>query len=479
MITKSDLSARLLKNIEPLYIDIIIDFCNSFLSLYGHILSKEKLIERINLLDGIYKTKTECDDVEIAKHIFQRKPFKTHIYINDNIKFSFEELKISIYHELIHHISIQHYIDELNRDRYYEGLQPIGLMFDEVLTEAIAINLINLEGINLNKNKISKESSLLDVSQEYLTSGGTGYSTVSALGKIYLDIFDNEILNAKFNNLGLFFQNINPWLSSSINKNFYTISSEIEIAWDNNTKKDVYNCYLTAVDVFEAHEREKFNNSEFNLYEYLSDTAKLIKQMPKIAAGNQIQSQINNNIIEILKKRIRQLDNEFIKKYFEKSNTNFSNILDLENLNTVINVLRDNIEILNENDFNNIVYGKMLQYNHSNSDCLVITAGNHKFLTFSVHSNIIDEDVDHYEYGSKVFKELSQEDKVSVFGENSKFDNVSYSTIYTTRGAYTILSVEQGLIPLTNNKDLRAFDLSEVVIINGSDLMMEERKKTN
>lgn len=474
MITEMDLSPNLLNNIEPEYRSIIIDFCNSFYSVYGHILSKEKLIDKINLLSGVSKSKTECVENEIAKHIFERNPFNTRIYVNDNMSFSNDELKIAIYHELIHHVSLQHYIDNLGRNRYYEGVQQIGPMLDEVLTESMAVNLINFEGINLDRKKVVKKFNKLDMTEEYIGVGGTGYSIVANLGQVYIDIFGDEILNAKFNDLGLFYQNNFSKINNVINGSFLKVSSQIEETFETEEKDNLYACYLTAIDVFENLEIEKFNNSDFSLYQYLYDSSKLLQYLPKIENGTQVDAQINYNMVDIFRKRIKQLDDKIISKYFSNDNQNFNKF---EDYNNVINTLRDNINSLNETDLENLNFGKIPQYTHSNSYCLVITAGAHKFLSFSTHSADLNVDVDNYSYGSRQFKELSAEDKLSIFGEKQPFDKVSYATMYTTRGVYTVLETEKGIIPLTDNEGLVPIELYDVEYINNNGLGINNRSK--
>lgn len=193
MITKYDLSRKLISKLEPFYINIMIDFLNNFYNTFK-VLSKSEMIRRINKLEYVgYENKSRgyiCDD---DKACFG-SGFYYYIAVNSDIH-NKDEIKAYVYHELIHCLSIHNENNiEVNGYKRPFYINPI---FDEIITEFYAHTLLMKENINFRNKFVYEESNDYKLYAEY---NGCGYHEYMGLAKLYDYIFNKNLLKGKFIN---------------------------------------------------------------------------------------------------------------------------------------------------------------------------------------------------------------------------------------------------------------------------------------
>ena len=274
MITKYDLSRKLISKLDPLYINILIDFLNNFYTTYK-VLSKSEIIRRINKMEYIgYENKEKgyiCDD---DKACFG-SGFYYYIAVNPNIH-NKDEVKAYVYHELIHCLSLH---NENNKEvNGYKKPFYINPIFDEIITEFYAHTLLMKENINFRRTYVYEESDDYKLYSEY---NGCGYHEYMGLAKIYDYIFNNNLLKGKF-----------------INNNY--LKKEVEdIIYQNNLTLD-YNEFINCIDPIKR---------------YYDITLLFISKLKSLYNYDKEQIANDKNIPEFLDLIIKEESDNSIKPY--------------------------------------------------------------------------------------------------------------------------------------------------------------------
>lgn len=298
-VTRDDIHIKTLNNIDESLISFVIDFCNSFLSVFPNVFSKDELIKKINSIKSIQYS----DSCFWNGYMRDFKIFIDNKYKNLDKK----EIKSLLYHELIHILSwhIEKDLDtRLKNDENRCGLSRryvlkfggkyISAFFeseilDEIMTEHYAVKLLEFEGIEIGGKYILSSS---EYEEEFVEYGGTGYRDLSGLGKVYEFLFGNLILDAKFIDGNAFRQSFNQncgGLSICKNSNI-GISAPPYCRFVN--EKDILGRYKTACEIYGIILSRMDFDWKFSINEFLNMNDVFESMLPKQKSFNNIDTSI-------------------------------------------------------------------------------------------------------------------------------------------------------------------------------------------
>ena len=217
---------------------------------------------------------------------------------------------------------------------------------------------------------------------------------------------------------------------------------------------------ITAIELWKECFKEKHKDKEIDIFEYLEESKRVQQALPQFDSfHSNFAGNMNTSTPFQLLETIRKADEEIIMQQLRPDlvgeQTEPEKIIQKKQFLGVINTLRDNIEGLTREDIENVSYGEMSAYNHSNLSCLVINAGQKNFMTFAAEEGY---------RGSSEFSTLSEEQAIQIFGENRE---VEYATVPTPRHIWSIVRDEKGYIPLTDNPNMEYVELTDEVYLDG------------
>lgn len=396
-----------------------------------------------------------------------------------------EDEKNTIYHELLHVLSY-HHEPEYNKFRlkglYEEGAKywsnnndfyEENIMLEEIMNEFYTTKMMETEGLyKTNEYELNKSDGVFGKSSETVKYHGNGYIDAVQLAELYDKLFGNELLKAKLYNKERFAEKFNEtYKDLNINlkeDNEMPLFDKI----GNQIAADIYGAYGTAIDIWKINKKDQLKNEEFDLYAYLKDTKELIEYLPKREdSGVYRTDKSDKGVPSRVYSKIAQMDSEFICEYINPDIMRIEdeNIKERE-LNTilsVINILREDIQDLSEQDIENISYGKIKEYTHDGKDCLVINTKSKDYMTFVNNSTEQNYQFSAYSKFKKIpeFQDLGytkeNEDILRKRLTEKDYDiqDLTYATVYDS-GEYGLWSLAK-----SNNKYYKTSgEISEVKI---------------
>ncbi len=450
-VTEKDFSSEFLERFGKEDFKLILSFCNSFISTFPNILTREELLNRILNLKSITMSEDlDSRETGMTEGYQLRGKIICNIKMNKNFKYTPDMYKASLYHELMHTISKKIQQDKgLYGGLYYEGI-------DEIMTEYYTVQLLQYERIQLG-GKIRMSSDIKMQGEEYITYNGTGYPKIAQLGQMYQSIFGKDIENGYFKDFFKFYFEFNENNNTIGDDPIFKVSKEIEEAFQKGNKESIYECYSTALQIFR---NQLMCSNEMTLYDYLKYSNSIKKTLPTLEAYKEnISGKINTDIPYMFEKQLREIDEEVIMKQLRPDlvgeQTQPDKILQKKQFLAVISTLGDNIDVLTREDIEAVSYGEMSQYTHSNLSCLVINAGTKDFMTFASEDEF---------RGSSIFKELPEDRAQDIFGDNR---SAQYATVPTPRHTWSIIKDENGYIPVQDNLNMEYVQLTGEVDLTG------------
>lgn len=396
-----DFGEDFINNFSQEHQDYIINFCNTFQKTFPGILDKEVLIQRISTLSSI----------EQVAHLNPGEGGRTEYSAGKNtIKYiedlSKDDKKNIMYHELLHVLS--RHSEEFQNDaagltiegfREYEANldDPYfeNVMLDEIMNEFYTVKLLETEGELEEKSyTITAANYLLNPIKDKFRYFGNGYKEHVQLAEILNNMFGNDLLKAKLIS-GKSFREM-------FNQKYKDIDISMPKGDDLPPAQEItpyerfqfqiglsgmYKPFETAIDIWKTNEKENIEENGFNLYEYLKKTNELISFFPVREDNGAFRNDKGNTgIPPSIFSKLQQMDSEFICEYI---NPDIMKIQDedmkkreINTILSVVNILRENIQDLSEQDIENISYGKIKEYTHSGRDCLIINTKSTDFMTF-------------------------------------------------------------------------------------------------
>lgn len=400
-ITIEDFGEDFINKFSQEHKDYIINFCNTFQKTFPGILDKEVLIQRISTLNSIEQV-AQLNPGEGGRTEYSEG--KNTIKYLENL--SEEDKKNIMYHELLHVLSRhteEYYNDaagltiegfreyEANPDDpYFENV-----MLDEIMNEFYTVKLLENEGELKEKSyTLTSPNYMLNPIKDKFRYFGNGYKEHVQLAEILNNMFGNDLLKAKLLD------------GKSFRELFNQKYKDLDISMPQGDElppaqeitpyerfqfqiglSGIYKPFQTAIDIWKTNEKENLRENEFSLYEYLKKTNELISFLPvREDNGAYRNDKGNTGIPPSIFDKLQQMDSEFICEYI---NPDIMKIQDedmrkreINTLLSVVNILRENIQDLSEQDIENISYGKIKEYTHSGRDCLIINTNSTDFMTF-------------------------------------------------------------------------------------------------
>lgn len=393
-ITIDDFEEEYIEQFSEEQMRYIIDFANTFQKTFPDIMDKDTLIKRLSWLKHI-----ECKPYVRGSNGLTSYPDNEIQYIDG---LSEQDERNVIYHELFHVISY-HVEPEHGKQRiiglYEEGAILIGddphtesNIFDEMMNEFYSTKMLKTEGIVNQYEFVLKRETQVDRSKETVRYHGTGYGKYTQLAGLYDRLFGSDLLNAKLFNKVEF--------EKKFNERYKDVSVELpdeeetplfakvgKQIHDTYYGSDLYGAFGTAIEIWKVNEQERIDNNGFNLFDYIKASNELISYLPKRDDQNAYRTdKSNEGVPDEIFTKITQMDKEFICRYLrpdildiqdeEKRNREINSIL------TIINILRENINELSEQDLENITYGYIEENKQDGRNCLIVRAGSMEFMTF-------------------------------------------------------------------------------------------------
>jgi len=373
--------------------DIVLDFCKCYHEKFGKYINKDMIITKIQEIDTIkhyYDEKSKA----MASHYVSwtdnaTKIFEIELGINDAKwqNATIEDKKAIMYHELIHHFSTK----EIKGRKIQRGLGICDAKetsyLDEVMTEYYAAELLKIDNIDLKEKIISYKSNDLKLSreEEYITTQGAGYQPIAGLGQIYDRILGKRIFDGQTNDYIEFEKQFNERYKELGREPLEIIQNELKEGINSSSRQSIYKCYETALKVFEIDKTLSYKRKGFDLYDYLKKSNSVIESLPtsdtksfRMDKKTGIPEEFYNAVLDIDKKFIAEYINPDIMQIQDESERN----REINKISSVLNVLRENIGELSQEDIQNISFGKINEYTHNGLDCIVIKAGEKSYQTF-------------------------------------------------------------------------------------------------
>ena len=368
------------------YLDMVVQFCNTFLDSNISDLTEREVVKRISQIQDI-KYSDNLSSNQLAGFLHGQNGVGEsicEININRDLvnKLSAVEVKAAIYHELIHAVS-QHTVELKDGKRNFNGLNNLDMPgLDEVMTEFYMTELLKYEGLSLDEKYyvFSKHSFLYSESVSY---EGTSYESIAHLGAIYSIIYGNDIANGKFRNYWKFASHLHSDLKNLFSQSDYLLSSldhQMEDAFINNSRDKIIESYKISLNVFKNH---ILSEAHFDLYDYLAQSKKIAGLLPRESSAYQ-----DLRMVQELEDVITEMDTEVLKRFLpEKYQELDGNQVELVNYLQAIKIIRDNIETLNAEDLQKITIGNA---RFREVDTLVIKAPNGNFIAPSMNRERIE-----------------------------------------------------------------------------------------
>ena len=403
LITIKDFRKDFINKFSPECQNYIINFCNTFQKTFPDILDNELLIQRISTLNSIEQV-SQLNPGEGGRTEYYAVENKNNIKYIANL--SEIDKKNIIYHELLHVISrhSEEFINdtagltiegfrqyEANPDDYYFE----NVMLDEIMNEFYTVKLLETEGTLEKKSyTLAEPNYKLHQFKDEFRYFGNGYKEHVQLAELLNNLFGNDLLKAKLIKGKSFREMFNQKykdLDIPIPKgNEIPPAKEItpfERFQFQIGLSGIHKPFETAIDIWKTNEKERLKGTDFNLYEYLKKTNELISFLPvREDTGTFKNDKKNTGIPPSIFNKLQQMDSEFICEYINpdimKIQDEDTRKREINTILSVLNILRENLQDLSEQDIKNISYGKIKEYTHNGKDCLIINTKSTDFMTF-------------------------------------------------------------------------------------------------
>ena len=401
-ITIEDFEEDFINKFSQEHQEYIINFCNTFQKVFPNILDKEALIQKISKINSIEKVQT-LNHGEGGRTEYNPFGGENTIKYLDN--FSEIDKKNVIYHELLHVLSRHSEIyrndaagltiegfreSKVNPDRiFFENV-----MLDEIMNEFYTVKLLKSEENIEEKNyTITAPNYIVNRAKDNFRYFGNGYRENVHLAEIIDYMFGDDLLKAKLlggQEFRAMFNEKYKDINISIPKGD-EIPPEEEITPYERLQfqiglGDSYKPYETVIDIWKTNEKENLKEKEFSLYEYLKKTNELISFLPIREQIGPYRTDKGNGIPPSIFSKLEQMDSEFICEYINPDIMNIKDEnmkkIEVNKILSILNILRENINELSEEDIENVSYGKIEEYTHNGRDCLVINTKSTDFMTF-------------------------------------------------------------------------------------------------
>ena len=487
-ITEQDFSMEFWERFGDKEKQYILDFCNTFYKTFPGIIAKEDFINKISRLQSIKPDSNKrLQGNETGLTIYQDMEV---LYSEGLDEFSERN---TVYHELFHVLSYRELggitadwglyrhgivIDNGNYYTEYTNNNMEGSRsFDEIMNEFYTIKMLQTEGMLQEEKEwvIQKRqpfnTSLKYPDAEILTKYfGNGYQNRVFLAGIYDELFGEELLKAKIIDRTEFVEKFNERFKGidikTKDEEYRPNYSKIGIQIGENIGMAIN----TALNIWQQIQLEKMQNGELDLYSYLKSSNTLVKALPNVQRDRNFSGNINNEVMSGHEQRIHGVDEQTVMTLFRPDLV--GNQEDPKKQNekaqflAVIDTLRDHMDDLTREDLENLSYGEMSQYMHSNMYCTVINAGDKSFMTFASTDGFM---------GSSMFSKLPKDKTQEIFGDTR---NVEYATIPTVRYTWSIIKDENGFIPLVQNPNMEHAELKNEIYIDGAQVINDISEKT-
>jgi len=439
MITRNDFKLELINSMDEKFINCLVDFANSFMTIFPDLMKKEVLINRINDLKyiGFENDTFTCKEKDNGVHDIN----KSTIIINKKfINDSTNVIKAILYHELIHALSV-HSEKDLDLNFNFETTRG-GLnrtvakddiiiergqeneVLDEIMTEFYCTQLLKYENITIKDKYVLQ---CKNFEKDYVESLGLGYIDFAALGPVYDFLFGKQLFQAKFydgNNFRTWFNEIFSEVGSLKDSlNDYKITKYNSFVSD----KNVFNRYTTACEFFKILFKNKYNNNQMNLNELINnnDIQYFISLMIKSVDKMEIDTpKIKDEFYFMLEK----FEYDLVMEKLQQNSINNENLSE----EYKFQIYRMYKKALKENpnlDFNKLTYQFINDKKHFKG--IIINIDNNSYL--------LNEFDDKQNLNMSEFREF-REDMNDVSNElGFTNNNLRYATIYDPTGIHSII----------------------------------------
>lgn len=493
---KEDFSSKFRSQFSDEEFKILIDFCESYNKRFGQYTTKQEIINKISTLEAFTHYSQE-NAQELAGHVTTpsadyTRIHRTYIRTNDATygKLSVAEKKAILYHELIHHFSALEKEGSLIQCGLGWGNKTEPTYLDEVMTEFYATELLRMENINISKNYISKKATKVDLSQEIVQADGAAYTYISNLGKTYDAILGKRIFDGKTKDFGTFQDGFNQRFKSIAQMPAISfIDQQIHSAFnihgnllDPTKRNAVYSCYKTALDVFELDRQRNYETKGFDLHDYLRKSNTVMKSLP-VKTSSTFTMDKTRGIPDELFDRFSEIDRNMIIQYIRPDILQIKDEdqrnREINKLSSVINILRENIGSLSQEDIQQISYGKIDEYTHNGLDCLVIKVGDKAFQTFVNNSTELNGQFMPYcsfktpERYDKLYDANTDQQMRQAFAEAGYQlgDSYTMSTVMNVGGEHAMY----GLVENNGTYYKTSGELQEVQIVDKKTISLNPR----
>lgn len=493
---KEDFSPKFRSQFSEEEFQILMDFCESYNKRFGQYTTKQEIISKISILKGFTHYSQE-DVSSFAEHVVglsddYTKIVMAYIMINDARygKCSLHEKKAILYHELIHHFStveregslIQRGLKWVNERQY--------VYLDEVMTEFYATELLRMENIDITRHWLAKEQTKVDFSRETIQSDGAGYIQISGIGKTYDAILGKKIFDGKTKDFCSFEDAFNKRFKdlsqisaiTFINKQLYAAFNTPGTLQDPTKRKAVYDCYKTALDVFAIDRQHSYQKNGFDLHDYLRRSNRVMQSLPTQTLSTFTMDK-TRGIPDELFDRFSEIDCNIIVQYIRPDILQIKDEdqrnREINKLASVINILRENIGSLTQEDIQQISYGKIDEYTHNGLDCLVIRAGDKAFQTFVNNSTELNGQFMPYcsfktpERYDKLYDTNTDQQMRQTFAEagHQLGDSYTMATVMNVGGEHAMY----GLVESNGTYYKTSGELQEVQIVDVKTISLNPR----
>lgn len=348
-------------------------------------------------------------------------------------------------------------------------------MFDEIMNEFYTIKMMETEGIYNSNDYIIKSKTLLDQSSEKVKYHGNGYIKSVQLSELYDKLFGNELLKAKLYNRQEFANKFNEKYKDIDIKISEGEGIPIFEKIGTQIATDLYGAYGTAINIWKINKKNQVIDEGFNFYKYLKDTKDLINYLPQKEDTMVFRTDKSNmGLPDAIFQKIAQMDYEFICEYIKPDIMEIEDkdmqIREINTLSSVINILRENIQDLDEHDIDSLSYGKIKEYTHSGRDCLIINTEHQDFMTFV--NNSIEQNSQFSAYSK--FKRMTEYKKLEFTEESEnnirkaladkgyEVQEFKYATVYDAGryGMYSLIKADNSYYTATG--EIKKVKLSDI-----------------
>ena len=205
MITKANFSQTLLNSTTQDLLTIVENFANTFQKLYGHVVDENIIIQRLQALDYIcYEdspTNIENNVIELAKDCNASwDPTKRQITLNPKLSTKPDQLKLALFHELIHAVS-HHPSNQKETNNQTTLSNTNEDTFDEIMTEYYAGQIFQqAEGHAYQPTK-SPDGNIYTIKKDnheyHVKYNGMAYEEYGQIGGFYDFFFGDSLLRAR------------------------------------------------------------------------------------------------------------------------------------------------------------------------------------------------------------------------------------------------------------------------------------------